>query len=225
MRASDGKLDPRALATALALYGLVPAAIVALATLPDFDTTLRTVAYVDGATPLFADRPYVNTARHAALDGLVLLPVPRHARYPIELEVTQPLTVYRLLAEVNDNTPFTDWEPVPGAVEVVGGTATHTRIVRRRFPAGALALAAGGPYSSNPVLLDTQENGLTAATAKSQNKLVKDQRGWATFFRGNRRKLAAIALFFALNALVVWRARRRLRRRHAARRASRAAPW
>ena len=105
-------------------------------------------------TPVFSDRQYFDTVGDERLEGLYLVQVPRHHGENIVIEAHRPVTVYRFVSDDNDNTAFASWTPTDIPVKVRGFTTTHTRVVKKAFPAGTITLEPGGPVAASPVLIE-----------------------------------------------------------------------
>lgn len=105
-------------------------------------------------TPVFSDRQYFDTIGDERLEGLYLLQVPRHYAEQIMIEAHSPVTVYRFVSDDNVNTAFESWTDTDIPISVRGNTTTHTRVVKKDFPAGTFALEPGGPIAASPVLIE-----------------------------------------------------------------------
>jgi hypothetical protein len=105
-------------------------------------------------TPVFLDKLYYDTVGDKRLEGLSLLQIPRHHAEDVTIDVNRATTIYRFISEDNDNEPFEDWTPTDIPIHVRGYTTTHTRVVKKEFPAGTITLSAGGPIASSPILID-----------------------------------------------------------------------
>jgi len=161
-------------------------------------------------TPLFLDRPYVDTERNPGLEGLRVVRLPRHLRFDVELRVSEPAALVRFLSDENDNRAFANWERADDLrVNVPGRGCALTRAVRRRMAPGFAQLPAGGPCSASPLLVST-EGDVSARTVHSWNKLVRPTRGgWSEFVVGNARKLAGLALAYLVYCWLLGRRARR----------------
>jgi len=105
-------------------------------------------------TPVFLDRLYFDTVGDERLEGLSLVQIPRHHSEDVVIEAHKPATVYRIISEDNDNTPFDGWTTTDIPVNVEGYTTTHTRVIKKDFPAGVITLNPGGPVASSPILIE-----------------------------------------------------------------------
>lgn len=176
-------------------FVLVPAGLAWLATKLDIPLPLEAEPYQEGVTSLFLDRHYVDTRVDSGLTGHHVVRIPRHLRFEIELELSEPAELVRLLTDKNDKGVFADWEPADGVqVHVPGRSCVLTRAVRRRVGSGSFRLPPGGPATASPLLIATAGN-VSARTLRSTNKLFAPRKGgWTRFLSGNRNKLAALAL-------------------------------
>lgn len=104
-------------------------------------------------TPVFSDRLYFDTIGDERLEVLSLVQIPRHHKDDINIEAYRPITVYRLISDDNDNSPFESWSHTDIPINVRGFTTTHTRVVKKDFPAGTITLNPGGPIASSPILI------------------------------------------------------------------------
>lgn len=104
-------------------------------------------------TPVFLDRQYFDTIGDERLEGLFLVQIPRHHSENIVIEAQRPLTIYRLISDDNDNTPFDSWTPSDIPVNVRGFSTTHTRVVEKDYPAGLITLNPGGDVAASPILI------------------------------------------------------------------------
>ena len=112
------------------------------------------IATYTAQTPVFSDRQYFDTIGDERLEGLYLVQVPRHYAEQIMIEVRGPATVYRFVSDDNVNTAFESWTATDIPINVQGHTTTHTRVVKKDFPAGTLRLEPGGPIAASPVLIE-----------------------------------------------------------------------
>jgi hypothetical protein len=175
---------------------LVPAALFAVLLLPDHVRELPVERYEDGVTSLFLDRPYVNRAPAAALGGLRVVPIPRHLRFAVALELEAPARVWRLVCDRNEEAFLSGWEPVPDlALRVEGRSCVFTRAVARSLPAGVHRLAPGGPVSAAPILVETR-GAVRATTTADWNKLTPAAGPIDVALR-NPRKVGGLALLYA----------------------------
>lgn len=125
-------------------------------------------------TPVFSDRQYFDTVGDGRLEGLFLVQIPRHYSDDIPIEAHRPVTIYRLISEDNDNTVFDDWTPTDIPLNVRGHTTTHTRVVKKDFPAGTITLDPGGPIASSPILIEVRNYTAPPAAFEvlSQSKFI-----------------------------------------------------
>lgn len=114
-------------------------------------------------TPVFSDRQYFDSVGDGRLEGLFLLQIPRHYSEDIPIRANSPLIVYRFISEDNDNAIFDNWTPTDIPINVRGNTTTHTRVVKKEFPAGTFTLKPGGPIASSPVLIEIHDDSVTPA--------------------------------------------------------------
>jgi hypothetical protein len=188
---------------AFVLFVLAPLALAAGLLSLDLPRGLPVEPYQDGVTPVFRDRDYVNESPDPALTGLRIVRVPRHLRFPVELELAEPARVLRLLSDENDNGPFADWEPVPALVNVPGRSCVLTRAVAKDLPPGVHALAPGGPVAAAPLLV-AGGGAVRATTTHAWNQLTPGESPLDLVLR-NERKLAALGLAWAGWCFVLWR--------------------
>src|SRR5262245_63030233 len=94
----------------LFLLLFVPVALLGAVASLDIPMTLPVEPYQDGVTALYVDRPYANTVSNPELAGQRVVRVPRHLRFDVELELSAPARVVRLLCERNEKATFADWE-------------------------------------------------------------------------------------------------------------------
>jgi hypothetical protein len=116
-----------------------------------------TITRYTAGTPVFVDRQYYDTVGDERLEGLFLVQIPRHYSENIVVDAHKALTVYRLISEENDNTPFAGWISSDIPVKVRGHTTDHTRVVEKDFPAGTITLDSGGPIASSPILIEVHD--------------------------------------------------------------------
>jgi hypothetical protein len=182
---------------------LVPAVLVGALLSLDLPQELAVVRYEDGKTPLYLDRPYANAHANAALAGQRVVPVPRHLRFEVVLELSAPARVTRLLSDENDRAPFAGWVPEEALrIEVPGRSSTLTRAVSRDFRPGTARLAPGGPIAASPILVASAGE-VRAHTTASWNKLTPGP-GLALVTR-NKTKLAMLTLAYGAWLLAAWR--------------------
>ena len=187
-------------------YLCVPAVLVGALISLDLSRSLPVVAYQDGTTALYLDRPYANSVSNPALVGQRVVPVPRHLRFEVELELSAPARVTRLLSDANDNGAFAAWEPAEALrIDVPGRSCTLSRAVSRSFEAGRVRLAPGGPKAAAPILI-ASTGGVRARTTQEWNKLTP-ARGLG-FVTSNKRKLGGLLLAYAGWGLALRRLRR-----------------
>jgi hypothetical protein len=183
---------------------LVPALLLAALLAPDYRQELPVEPYEDGLTPLYLDRPYVNSKPHPALEGLRVVRMPRHLRFDVVLEVAAPARVIRLICEKNDQAIFSRANPVAGlSVRVEGRSCVFTGAAARQLPAGTHRLTPGEPVAAAPILVAT-DGPIHAATTSSWNKLTPGD-GPLGFVLRNKRKLAALGLAYAGFVWGYWR--------------------
>lgn len=185
---------------------LVPAVLAGALLSVELPRELPVLSYEDGKTPLYLDRPYANAHANAALAGQRVVPIPRHLRFEVVLELEAPARVTRLLSDENDNRAFEGWTPETALrIEVPGRSSELTRAVVRDFPAGTVRLAPGGPVAAAPILV-ASEGALRARTTQGWNKLTPGP--GLDLVLGNKTKLAALALAWGAWVALVKRLRR-----------------
>ena len=115
------------------------------------------VAKYSVGNPLFIDRSYYDQIGDKRLEGLFLVQIARHYQGMIAIQAERPLVIYRIISESNENSIFDEYEKTDIKVKVVGGSSEHTKVVKKKFPAGPISLAAGGPVASSPILISVAE--------------------------------------------------------------------
>jgi hypothetical protein len=188
---------------------IAPAVLVGAAISLDLPLALPVVPYQDGVTALYLDRPYANTVSNPALTGQRVVRVPRHLRFDVELELSAPAQVTRLLSDENENSAFADWERTDALrVAVPGRSCALTRAVVRSFGPGTARVAAGGPLAAAPILV-ASEGAIVARSTASWNKLTPaPDRDPVDFVMRNKRKLAGLVLGYAVYAFSLRRRRK-----------------
>jgi hypothetical protein len=183
----------------------VPAALAWIATRLDLPLRLEAEPYEEGETSLFLDRRYVDTRIDTGLARHRVIRIPRHLRFEIQLELSEPAELVRLLTDRNDNRVFADWEPADDVqVHVPGRSCVLNRAVRRRVAAGSVRLPPGGPVTASPLLVATAGE-VSARTLRSINKLLRGKAtGWRGFLASNRNKLIALALAWLVYASALY---------------------
>jgi len=192
----------------LSWFVIVPAVLVGAAVSLDLPMELPVAPYQDGVTALYLDRPYANAVSNPALEGQRGVPVPRHLRFEVELELSAPAQVTRLLSDENENAVFVDWERADALhIAVPGRSCTLTRAVVRSFEPGTARLPAGGPIAAAPILV-ASEGEVRARTTHSWNKLTPAPDGNPVgFVMRNKRKLSGLALGYGIYAFLLRRRR------------------
>jgi hypothetical protein len=175
-------------------FVLLPAALVTVLLSLDFPLALPVEPYTDGVTPVYLDRPYLNAAPAAALAGQRIVRLPRHLHFDVELELSQPAQVTRLLSEEHDAAPFAGWEPLDAQIRVDGRSCVLTRAVASRLAAGVHRLPPGGPVASAPLLV-AGDGEVRARTTSAWNKLLGGSPLELVLW--NKRKLGLLALAYA----------------------------
>ena len=104
-------------------------------------------------SPLWIDRSYFDQIGDKRLEGLFLILTKRHRQDLVMINGINPLTVYRLVSESNNNNIFEGYEETDIRVLVVGASSVHTKVIKKTFPKGIISLAPGGPTSSSPILI------------------------------------------------------------------------
>jgi hypothetical protein len=179
---------------ALVGFVLAPLALVLGLFSLDFPLRLPVEPYQDGITAVYLDRPYRNETPDPALAGLRIVRLPRHLRFAVALELSEPARVLRLLSDENDNAPFAGWEAVPALVHVPGRSAVLTRAVAKDLPPGVHSVPPGGPVAAAPLLV-AGGGEIAATTTSAWNKLTPGNGPLERVLR-NKRKLAALALLY-----------------------------
>ena len=167
----------------------------------DFKIPLSVIP-LDNSTELYSDRPYRIQGEHRLIGKAMVVPIERHHRTRIYLTASSPVTIYRLLSEVNPNLEFSGWrngsEPVyaPGS-DYVGNKNHLTRMVAHEFEAGTSMLLPGGPRFSAPIVVET-DGDVSAYTLRFFNKIIPP-------LRQNKKKLlAAFGFILVFNAISLW---------------------
>jgi hypothetical protein len=127
------------------------------------DPNMITLKYT-AKTPVFLDKLYYDTIGDERLEGLSLVQIPRHHSENVVIDAYGPSTIYRFISEDNDNTDFDSWTPSDIPIHVRGFTTTHTRVVKKDFPAGIITLVPGGPIASSPILIKVHDYTSTEPT-------------------------------------------------------------
>ena len=107
-------------------------------------------------TPIFLDRPYFDSAGDKGLEGLYLLQVPRHYSDNVRIKSIEDLVIYRAISDNNDNTHYDkdSWELSDILINIKGNTTSHTKVIKKLFPANNLInLIPGGPITSDPIFI------------------------------------------------------------------------
>jgi hypothetical protein len=182
-------------ARALLWFVLLPVALVTGLHSLDFPLALPVEPYEDGVTPVYLDRPYVNAAPDPGLAGQRIVRLPRHLRFDVELELSEPAQVVRLLSDEHDAAPYAGWEPLDARIRVEGRSCVLTRAVAQHLAAGIHRLPPGGPVAAAPLLV-AGEGEVRASTTRAWNKLTPGA-GPLDFVMRNKRKLGLLALAWA----------------------------
>jgi hypothetical protein len=102
--------------------------------------------------PLFSDRNYHDSIGDPKLEGLYLIQIPRHYFKTLEIKIGEPVTIYRMLTEKNNNSAFKDWKRENIAIKIKGNSCTHSFVVSKDFGPGNYKLEIGGPVATSPIL-------------------------------------------------------------------------
>ncbi len=111
------------------------------------------VSRYTAGSPLFIDRSYYDQIGDKRLEGLFQILTTRHRQGLIVIKEKNPLTVYRLVSESNENHIFDEYKETDIRVKVLGSSSVHTKVLKKNFPKGIVSLAAGGPVSASPILI------------------------------------------------------------------------
>jgi hypothetical protein len=103
--------------------------------------------------PLFIDRTYFDQIGDKRLEGLFQILMQRHQKGVVVINAKKDLIVYRLVSLNNNNQVFDDYEETDIKVKVVGLGSDHTKVLKKKFPAGVITLFPGGPTSASPILI------------------------------------------------------------------------
>jgi hypothetical protein len=123
--------------------------------LNSYKNNILVVKYSAGI-PLFIDRSYYDQIGDRRLEGLFLIQTERHYHGVIDIWAKKPLIVYRVISKSNENNIFVGYEKTDIKVKVLGGTSQHTRVIRKKFPAGLISLEPGGPKTFSPILISIE---------------------------------------------------------------------
>lgn len=108
-------------------------------------------------TSVFLDRLYFDSIGDQRLEGLFLVQIPRHYKDNIIIKADAAVTIYRFISDDNINTDFDSWTTTDIPINVRGFTTTHTRVVKKDFPAGIITLVPGGPVAASPILIKVHD--------------------------------------------------------------------
>lgn len=104
--------------------------------------------------PIFSDRLYYDKKGLDEFNGMHIIQLPRHFNHPINLVLSKPSKIYRLLSLSNNNSIFNDWKKSDLKVEIEGASCKHTIIVYKNFPKGKIELQSGGPVAFSPIIIE-----------------------------------------------------------------------
>ena len=106
---------------------------------------------------IFSDRKYINNPiADINIKGFTLIQIPRHYEKKIIIKIFKPLTIYRVLCELNNNKIYENWEKASFNLDIKGtkGYCTHKKVVKKYFLPQTLSLPPGGPISADPIFID-----------------------------------------------------------------------
>lgn len=119
---------------------------------------LEVVDYSNGEN-LYSDREYKSLIESKELNGLKLVLIPRHLHYDIYIESNEDsVTVYRIVADKNDNQIFRWWQGTSIKVFSPGLTVNLIGVVKKMYHEKVIKLPPGGPIASSPLLIETNGN-------------------------------------------------------------------
>lgn len=121
------------------------------------DVRVHVKKYASGM-PVFSDRDYHDTLGPPELEGLMLIQIPRHFKNKIRIQMSGPVSVYRMITTSNDNWLVDGYDQTELSVNVRGNSSTHTRVVKKSFPPGAIEIYPGGPVSASPILVERSDD-------------------------------------------------------------------
>ena len=108
----------------------------------------------DALTPetmLYLDRPYRLESVPPELAGSVAIPVHRHARHPVRLQLERAGTVH--LFHVEGAVAWEGWTRASFPVRLPGAKAQLTTAWSRSFPAGTHAVDPAGRGAASPIVV------------------------------------------------------------------------
>ena len=109
-------------------------------------------------TPVFLDRLYFDSIGDNRLEGLYLLQIPRHYSDTLRIKSSKDLIIYRAISDNNNNAHYDNWESSDIPINIKGGTATQTKIIKKLFPANnIIELNPGGPISTDPIFIKLKD--------------------------------------------------------------------
>jgi len=124
--------------------------------------------------PLFLDRSFADEIGDKRLEGMQLIQIPRHYSNTFKLKIPSKFIVYRLLP-ANESGLKYSYSPTNIRVKVVGHSITHTRVVKKEFPAGTFSFAAGGPTAASPFLIYVEAFQNTYKPLSIINSTIKER--------------------------------------------------
>jgi len=105
--------------------------------------------------PVFADRLYSDLIGDNRLEGLYLVQIPRHYSDTIRIQSSKDLIIYRAIPE---NGYYDNWELTDIPINIKGQSTTHTKIIKKLFPANNLIeLSPGGGIASDPIFIKVKD--------------------------------------------------------------------
>jgi len=107
-------------------------------------------------TPVFLDRLYFDSISDNRLEGLYLVQIPRHYHDNIRIKSSKDLIIYRAISDNNNNLYYfnNNWKSSDIQIKVQGFTTSHTKVIKKLFPANNLIdLIPGGPIASDPIFI------------------------------------------------------------------------
>ena len=91
-------------------------------------------------------------------DKCFLIKLPRHNQNNIDLFLEESCIIYRFVSLRNDNKFYSDWQKLYIPINVSAISCNHNYVVSKEFPKGFVSLPSGGPYASDPILIQAKEN-------------------------------------------------------------------
>ena len=107
---------------------------------------------------IYLDRNYTNKFKSSLFDKCFLIKLPRHNQNNIDLFLEESCIIYRFVSLRNDNKFYSDWQKLYIPINISAISCNHNYVVSKEFPKGFVSLPSGGPYASDPILIQAKEN-------------------------------------------------------------------